>query len=200
MCSKINALGVKKIYLASTSPRRKGLLKQIGLKFEVCSSDYEEDMTLNLTPTELAKFLSVGKAKAAMKNIKAGIIIAADTFVTADNKVLGKPKDEKDAKLILQSISGKVVEVITGFTILDAKTNKQISKAVVTKVFIKKLSEVETDNYIKTGEPMDKAGAFGIQGIGALLVEKIEGDYNNIVGLPLFKLTEALKEFDLDLI
>ena len=191
---------MKKIYLASTSPRRKELLKQIGLHFEVCSSDYEEDMTLDLKPIELAKHLSRGKAEAADKNIKSGLIIAADTFITIDDKVLGKPKDENDAKNILQSISGRVVEVITGFTVIDIESKKQISKAVVTKVFIKKLSDKEIDNYIKTGEPMDKAGAFGIQGTGALLVEKIEGDYNNIVGLPLFALLEVLKEFDFRLI
>jgi len=191
---------MKKIYLASSSPCRKQLLSQIGLEFEVVTSDYEEDMTLDLTPTELAKFLSIGKAESVDKNIQSGLIIAADTFISFNNKVLGKPKDEEDAKVILQSISGKVVEAITGLTIMDAKTKKQISKAAVTKVFIKKLSDREIDNYIKTGEPMDKAGAFGIQEIGALLIEKIEGDYNNIVGLPLFALSEVLKEFDFRLI
>ncbi len=190
----------KKIYLASTSPRRKELLKQIGLEFEIIASDYEEDMTLDLKPVELAKFLSKGKSEAAVKNIKSGLIISADTFITFDNKVLGKPKDEVDAKNILQNIGGQVVEVVTGFTVIDAKTKKQISKAVVTNVFIKKLSLKEIDNYIKTGESMDKAGAFGIQGIGALIIEKIEGDYNNIVGLPLFALGEVLREFDFSLI
>ncbi len=191
---------IKKIYLASTSPRRKELLNQIGLKFEIVASDYEEDMTLDMTPVELARYLSKGKAEAVMNNIKEGIIIAADTFITFDAKVLGKPKNEADAKNILQSISGRVVEVITGFTVLDAKTKKRVSESVVTKVFIKKLDNTEIDNYIKTGEPMDKAGAFGIQGIGALIVEKIEGDYNNIVGLPLFALVNVLKKFDFKLI
>lgn len=190
----------KRIYLASNSPRRKQLLEQIGLKFEICSSDYEENMTLDLKPIELAKHLSIGKAKSAVKNIQSGLIISADTFISFDNKVLGKPIDEKDAKNTLESISGKIVEVITGFTAINTETKKQISKAVVTKVFIKKLSDKEIDNYIKTREPMDKAGAFGIQGVGSLLVEKIEGDYNNIVGLPLFALAEVLKEFGVNLI
>ncbi len=190
----------KKIYLVSTSPRRKELLNQIGLKFEIVASDYEEDMTLDMAPVELAQYLSRGKAEAALGNVEEGIVIAADTFITFDNRVLGKPKNNDDAKHILQNIGGRVVEVITGFTVLDVKTKKQVSKAVVTKVFIKKLSEEEIDNYIKTGEPMDKAGAFGIQGVGALIIEKIEGDYNNIVGLPLFALSEVLKEFDFRLI
>ncbi len=189
---------MKKIYLASTSPRRKQLLKQIKLQFDIISSDYEEDMTLDLAPIELAKYLSTGKAKGATKNIDSGIVISADTFLAFDGKVLGKPKDKTDAKNILKNISGQVVEVITGFTVMDVESKKQISKAVVTKVFIKKLSSKEIDNYINSGEPMDKAGAFGIQGKGALLIEKIEGDYNNIVGLPLFELGQVLREFDIE--
>lgn len=187
---------MKKIYLASTSPRRKQLLKQIGLEFEICSSDYEEDMTLDMTPTELAKYLSKGKAEAATKKIQSGIIIAADTFITFDKKVLGKPHTAKQAKITLQSISGKILEVITGLTVIDTSTKKEISKAIVTKVFIKNLEEQEIDRYIRTGEPLDKAGAFGIQELGVMIVKKIEGDYNNVVGLPLFELGNILREFE----
>ncbi|MCK5415847.1 septum formation inhibitor Maf [Candidatus Parcubacteria bacterium] len=190
---------MQKIYLASTSPRRKQLLKQIGLEFKVCSSNYKEDMTLKMKPTELAKYLSRGKAKAVIKNIKTGLVIAADTFITLDKKVLGKPHTSKQAKITLQSISGKTLKVITGFTVIDASTKKEISKAVTTKVFIKNLKEQEIDNYIKTGEPLDKAGAFGVQGLGVIFVKKIDGDYNNVVGLPLFKLVQVLKEFNVEI-
>ena len=104
---------MRKIYLASTSPRRKSLLSQLKLDFEICSSDYEEDMTLKMKPVDLAKYLSKGKADAAAKNIKKGLVIAADTFIVFDNKVLGKPHTEKQAKITLQNISGRTLEVIT---------------------------------------------------------------------------------------
>jgi len=191
---------MQKIYLASSSPRRKELLGQLGLKFKVCSSDYKENMSLKMRPTKLAEYLSKGKAESALENIKSGLIISADTFITFDNKVLGKPHTKVQAKKTLKDISNKTLKVITGFTILDVETKKSISRSVVTKVFIKKLKESEIDNYIKTGEPLDKAGAFGIQGLGVLLVKKIEGDYNNVVGLPLFELGQALAQFGVNII
>lgn len=187
---------MKKIILASGSPRRKEILENVGLQFEVVASSYEEDMTLALKPQELAKHLSLGKAEDVAKNNPDSIIIAADTFIVLnDNKILGKPHTGEMAKETLQSISGKILKVITGYTVIDATTDKSISEAVVTEVFIKELSEREIDAYIATGEPLDKAGAFGIQGHGALLIEKINGDYFNVVGLPLFSLAKSLKEF-----
>ena len=182
----------KKIVLASTSPRRKELLRQIGLDFKAVASDYVEDMSLELKPSELAKYLSRGKAMAVGEKYKDDIIVAADTFVVYKNKILGKPHTAKNAAKILRMLSGKKLEVVTGFTVIDPKSKKIISKAVSTRVSIKKLGQKEIDDYIATGEPLDKAGAFGIQERGVLFIKKIEGSYTNVVGLPLLELVEVL--------
>lgn len=186
---------MKQIILASTSPRRKELLTKLGLKFKTVFSDYEENMNSNLKPLELAKFLSKGKAEAVAKRYKKHIIIAADTFVVLRNELLGKPRGAAEARKMLKWISGKSLSVITGFTIIDTSEGKILSKAVETKAYIKKLTESEINNYIKTKEPMDKAGAFAIQGVGSAIVKKIEGDFFNVMGLPLNALSEALKKF-----
>jgi septum formation protein len=186
---------MKKIILASQSPRRKQLLEQIGLKFEIDSSNYEEDMTLKMEPRKLAEHLSLGKAEDVAQRHKDSIIISADTIVAVDNEVFGKPKTPARAKYMLKKFSGKAHSVITGFTIIDTGTNKQITKSVETKVYFKNLSEQEIDLYVATGEPLDKGGGYAIQGKAALFVEKIEGDYFNIVGLPILVLTEELKKF-----
>jgi len=190
----------RKIILASTSPRRKELLEKTGLEFKVVSSDYEEDMTLKMRPRALAKFLSCGKAEAVAKKYKNHIIIAADTFVALDERLLGKPRDEKEAENMLEDISGKAVSLITGYTVIDTANNKKISKISEAKVFIKKLSKEEIQNYIKTKEPLDKAGAFAVQGIGAVIVRKIEGDFFGIMGLPLYDLAQTLKKFDVHIL
>jgi len=184
---------MKKIILASQSPRRRDLLKQIGLKFETDPSNYEEDMALKMEPNKLAEFLSLGKAKDVAQRHKDSIIISADTIVAIDGEVFGKPKTPERAKYMLQKLSGRAHSVITGFTIIDTGTNKQASKSVETKVYFKNLSENEIDAYIATGEPLDKGGGYAIQGLAALFVEKIEGDYFNIVGLPILALTTELK-------
>ncbi|EFK97125.1 Maf-like protein [sediment metagenome] len=181
-----------KIILASTSPRRKALLSQLGLEFEVVHSDYDEDMTLAMEPVELAKFLSAGKADAVYAKYPKDIIIAADTFVVMREHILGKPHTPERAKEMLQKISGQKLQIITGLTVINEK--QKISRAVSTDVFIKKLSIEEIENYVATGEPLDKAGAFAIQEKGAALVEKIEGDYNSAVGLPLDELVKILQE------
>lgn len=176
------------------------MLKQIGLEFETDPSNYQEDMSLDMEPNELAEFLSLGKAKDVASRHKDSIIIAADTFCFLGKHVLGKPQNKEDAKEMLQKLSGKAHSVITGFTIIDTETNKQVSKSVETKVYFKTLSEEEIDAYIASGESMDKAGAYAIQNLGGLLVEKIEGDYYNIVGLPILPLTEELKNFGINIL
>jgi septum formation protein len=186
---------MKSIILASTSPRRKELMEKLGLEFQTVSSDYEENMDSKLEPLELAKTLSAGKAEAVASQYPDHIIIGADTFIALDNKLLGKPHTEIKAAEMLKHISGKPISVITGFTIIDTSKNKKISKAIETKVYIKDLSDEEITSYVKTKEPLDKAGAFGIQGIGAVIVRKIDGDFFNVMGLPLFDLSESLKEF-----
>lgn len=186
---------MKPIILASTSPRRKELLEKLGLQFQVVSSNYEEDMNSKLKPLELAKRLSAGKAGAVVAQFPQHIIIAADTFIAFSNELLGKPHTATDVTKMLKKISGKPISVITGFTIIDTSKNKKISKSVETKVYIKNLSDKEIAAYVKTKEPMDKAGAFAIQGIGAVIVKKIDGDFFNVMGLPLFDLSESLKKF-----
>jgi septum formation protein len=186
---------MKKIILASRSPRRKQLLEQIGLKFEIDPSDYEEDISLKMEPKKLVEYLSLGKATDVAKRHKDAVIISADTIVALDGEIFGKPKTSERAKYMLQKMSGRAHSVLTGFTIIDTETKKQISKSVETKVYFKNLSEKEIDAYIATGEPLDKGGGYAIQGLAALFIEKIEGDYFNIVGLPIFPLTEELKNF-----
>jgi septum formation protein len=191
-------LVMKKIILASSSPRRGMLLKQIGLDFETVVSNFEEKIDLKIDVHKLAEKLSLGKAKSIAKKYNNAIIIAADTFVVFNGKIIGKPKNKKDAKRILRLLSGKIHLVITGFTILDTNINKSIIKSVETKVTFKNLSNKEIDSYIKTGEPLDKAGAYGIQEKGSIFVKKIDGDFFNIVGLPIYSVVEALKKFSIN--
>jgi len=186
---------MKNIILASASPRRKKILTQLGLKYKAVSPDYEEDMTIKVPPLELAKILSKGKAEAVVKDYNNHIIIAADTFIALENEILGKPHTEEVAKETLRKISGKILSVISWLTIINTENNKQISKAVETKVHIKDLSESEIENYVKTWEPLDKAWAFWIQEMWAVIVKKVEGDYSNVIGLPIYELSESLKEF-----
>ncbi len=186
---------MKKIILASASPRREELLKKIGLKFEVEPSNYEEDMHSELKPHELARKISLKKAEAVAKKHQDAIVIAADTFIVFGGKILGKPHTEVEAKNMLKTINGQSHSVITGFTIIDADKNKTLSKSIETKVYLRKLASKEIDAYIKSKEPLDKAGAYAIQGLGSVIVERIEGDYFNVIGLPLSALAESLKEF-----
>lgn len=185
----------KEIILASASPRRKELLELTGLQFKVDPGDYKEDMNLKLSPHELARALSLEKAKSVAGKYNNAIIIAADTFVIIRGQLLGKPHTEDEAKRMLVLLDGATHLVITGFTILDTDTGKKISRSVETKVTFRKLTEKEIDAYVETKEPLDKAGAYAIQGLGSVLVKRIEGDYFNVIGLPLCPLAECLAEF-----
>ncbi len=185
----------RKIILASSSQRRKELLKITGLKFRVAASDYDEDMDLGLKPRQLARFISHKKAAAAATKYKDAIVIAADTFIVFGGKLLGKPKNTAVAGSMLKALNGKTHSVITGFTIIDTGNNKKLSRSVETKVFFRKLTTKEIESYIRTKEPLGKAGAYAIQGLGAFLIKKIEGDYFNVIGLPLSALIEGLKKF-----
>lgn len=188
---------MKKLILASTSPRRKELLVSTGIPFEIIGSSYEEDMTLDLPPAELAKHLSHAKAQAVADTVHHAVVLGADTFIVFHNKILGKPHTAEKAKETLRMLSGNQHSVFTGFAIIDADTKKTVSKVLETKLFFKQLSETEIEEYVETGEPLDKAGAYGIQGLGGKLVEKIEGSFDNVVGLPVAEVVEALKEFEI---
>ena len=187
---------MKKIILSSASPRRKELLEQIGVKFDIIVSDIDENINEDIEPRELVKKLALMKAKSVYDSVrdKDIVVIGADTVVVHDGRVIGKPEDEKDAFGILNRLSGDVNYVYTGVAVIGC--GRTVSFYEETKVYMKNMTEKEINEYIKTSEPMDKAGAYGIQGFGAAFVEKIEGDYNNVVGLPLAKLYDVIKELD----
>lgn len=186
---------MRKIILASASPRRKDILKITGLNFAVCTSDYEEEINLPLRPRELARFLSRKKAEAVAHKYKNAVIIAADTFIVFKNRLLGKPRTDKEAEKMLGMLNGKMHSVITGFTIIDTANNKILSRSLETKVYFKKLGVEEISAYVSSKEPLNKAGAYAIQGLGAVFIKKIAGDFFNVMGLPLCALTESLKKF-----
>lgn len=190
---------MRKVILASASPRRKELLEKIGLKFEVEPGDCEEIVATGMEAHEVVRRLSREKAEVVARKHRNAVVIAADTVVLIGDKIMGKPHNRTEAKKMLRTLSGKSHTVITGFTIIDTVRRQMLSKSVETKVYIRKLNVKEIDAYVKSGEPLDKAGAYAIQGMGSLIVEKIEGDYFNVVGLPLASLAESLKEFGIDI-
>jgi septum formation protein len=188
------------IVLASTSQRRKELLEKLGLKFRIDPGEFPEKSRSDLPPEGLVKYNSIGKATAIAAKYPDAVIIAADTIGVIRNHIIGKPQDAKDAEKMLRNLSGKTHRVITGLTVLDTGSEKMLTRTVVTFVHIKELKPEEIFSYIKTGEPLDKAGAYAIQGLGALIVEKINGDYYNVVGLPLKTLADCLKECGINLL
>ncbi|MGC9598954.1 MAG: nucleoside triphosphate pyrophosphatase [Minisyncoccia bacterium] len=186
---------MRKIVLASSSPRRTEILNRIGLKFVVDPGDYKEDMTLKLAPRELAKRLSLKKAESVARRHKDAVVIGADTCVVYKNRVLGKPGIPKRAKAMLKLLSGRTHSVFTGFTIIDTKTGKRVSRVSESKVYFKKLGNREMNAYVRTGEPLDKAGAYAVQGRGAAFIRKVEGDFFGIMGLPLYEIVHELAKF-----
>ena len=186
-----------KFLLASTSPRRKELLKTIIDGFEIASPHFDEGSVKLKNPTALVKKLAFEKAKAVFSKSQGDwCVIASDTVVVLGGNIIGKPKDEKDAKRILQNLSGKCHKVITGTCLLirQNEIETKIIFAGTSRVYFADLSEKDIDAYIKTGEPLDKAGAYAIQGIGGKFVEKICGSFHEIMGLATPKIYECLKE------
>lgn len=185
---------MRRIILASASPRRKELLKQlIGDNFVVYPSSYEEPPQPGLNPEELLLKHSIEKAKDVAKHFDSGIVISADTSVIYNGEILGKPHLPEKAEEMLEKLSGRKIQVITGLTVLDLDSAQEISESESTNVWMAKISKEQISAYVRTGEPLDKAGAFAAQGKGAVLVEKIEGDFFNAVGLPLFRLGKILE-------
>lgn len=183
---------MEKIFLASASPRRVKLLKILGLPFVQKVSNVAETLTGVIEPAMFAQALAVAKARDVAKEQRGGFIIGADTIVVHDGKILGKPQDSADAVRMLKILNGNRHQVISGVAVIDARTGKERADHEVTDVVFRQLSEEEIICYVNTGESMDKAGAYGIQGIGAILVKEIKGCYNNVVGLPLTLLVEIL--------
>ncbi len=189
---------MKKIILASGSPRRKELLTQIGVIFEICKAEEEEVMTSSV-PEEAVKELSRQKALEVSEKCDGTVIIGADTVVAGDGQILGKPKDKADAVRMLRLLQGKEHRVITGVTMILKEQQKIISFDEVTKVHVFPMTEAQIEAYADSGEPMDKAGAYGIQGRFAAYVSGIEGDYNNVVGLPVGRLYQEALAAGVDL-
>lgn len=193
---------MKKIILGSASPRRRELLAQIGVEFEVRVSDKEEvyhSTAPEQIVTELALMKAENVAEELQTDIKSAdiIVLGADTIVVLDDAILGKPKDEEDAFRMIHSLQGRAHEVYTGVAVLDFDKHGEkhvINHAVGTKVFVHAMSDEEIRGYIGTGEPMDKAGGYGIQGRFAPYIDRIEGDYYNVVGLPVSYVYQVLKE------
>lgn len=183
------------IYLASQSPRRKSLLKQIGLDFKTFNVDLDEEILDREHPIKTVKRLSLEKLKLAEKMIPDGIVITADTIVVIEKEIIGKPKTLSEARNILKKLSGKTHFVYTGYSIKNILKDILITDYSKTAVTFRELSNSEINDYVKTGSPMDKAGAYGIQDdYGALFISKISGCYYNVMGLPLSKVFLSLKE------
>ena len=186
-----------KLILASSSPRRIELFKKVGLDFDVIESNYQEDINLNLNYRDLAKFLAKGKVETVAKKVNKGIIVGADTFVVIDGEILGKPNTDNEAREMLCKISGKKLEVVTGFFVYSSESKESVSEIESTKLKIKNLTSNQIDNYIATGEPIGKAGAFAIQGLGCVLIEDMCGDFYNVMGLPISRLVDILTKFNI---
>ena len=182
-----------KIYLASKSPRRKKLLEQINLHPEILHCHFEEDFDSRKKVSTIAKSLALQKMEVAKKENKKGLLITADTIVVINGKILGKPNSTRKAITMLKSLSGKKHFVYTGYCVFNSLNGKMINDYEKTEVAFRKLKEAEIKEYVAGGSPMDKAGAYGIQDdYGAIFIEKINGCYYNVVGLPLTKVYQAI--------
>lgn len=205
---------MSQIILASASPRRKELLEQIGLEFEICPAKGEEIITKTI-PEEVVMELSKQKAEEVASMVVSFseenkeittpsdiLVIGADTVVAYDGRILGKPKDEEDAKHMLSMLAGNTHSVFTGVTLVLMDKSGRAGELVFyekTDVTMHPMTDKEIERYVASGEPMDKAGAYGIQGKCAIYIEKIHGDYNNVVGLPITRIYQELKKIGIDI-
>lgn len=185
----------QKIFLASASPRRAHLLRLIGLDFEVIPSTFEEDGIDEHDPTTHVLKLSLAKAKNVAKKVAEGLIVGADTIVVLDGEILGKPQDAAEATTMLKRLSGRAHQVFTGFALIEKPGGNTTSDYETTKVHFRTLQDWEIDSYVKTQNPMDKAGAYGIQDQSAVFADRIEGCFYNVVGFPLTKFYTTLLHF-----
>ncbi len=193
----VETLNIKKLILASASPRRKELLDQVGIEYEVIPSSVEEHIEdIDGTPAEKAEKLAYFKAKDVASKLNDCLVLGADTIVVIGNEILGKPIDLDDAKRMLIKLSGKEHKVITGVALIDTGKNAVVMSHETTSVKFRDLTNRMIDSYIASQEPMGKAGAYAIQGFGALLVEGINGCYSNVVGLPLTKLSKMVESVE----
>ena len=185
----------KRLILASNSPRRIVLLKSLGYHFDIVPHDIEECIIGDVLPMELVQNLAFLKATDVARRVSNAIIISADTVIVHKKSILGKPKDISDAKRILSILSDSEHDIISGVCVMEMPSRKKMLRIERTHIKMKSIEDEEIDRYILTGEPMDKAGAYAIQGEGSKFVEKIDGSYSNAVGLPLELLQEMLNHF-----
>ncbi len=186
----------KKFILASRSPRRAHLLRQIGMNFSVRESAIDEIIDETKSPAENVKQLSLQKASAVASHFRSGIVIGSDTIVVLGREILGKPETKKEAVAMLHQLSGRTHTVFTGFALVDAQSKRSFADFEKTKVTFRDLGAKEIREYVRSGSPLDKAGAYGIQDdYGAVFVERIDGCYYTVVGFPLAKFYIALQKF-----
>lgn len=197
--SSEESVNMPKLILASASPRRKALLKQIGLEFEAYPADIDENSLGYMDAGKYAEEMSRRKALMVAKDFYGAtdeehLILGADTTVEIDGTILGKPEDYDDAVRMLESIQGKWHRVITGITLVNAKNREVLTDSEMTRVKIRSMTPEMIQAYLRTGESLDKAGAYGAQGYGSLIVERVEGCFFNVIGLPIYKLSRLLEQ------
>lgn len=180
----MNAPG-RRLVLASASPRRQELLRQLGIPFDVVPSDLPEEWPPTGSARDAVTALALAKARAVCRRLGAALVLGADTAVVLDRQVFGKPESAEDARRMLRALRGREHEVITGVALVEAASGREAAAAVVSRVRMRDYGEAEIEAYVASGEPFDKAGAYAIQGAGSALVEDVRGCYTNVVGLPL---------------
>lgn len=185
-----------KLVLASASPRREEILKQLKLKFTVVPSKIDETEFKADNPAELVEILAVEKAKAVSELVENVIIIAADTIVVADGQILGKPKNKIEAKKMLKKLSGQRHQVITGLAVLNSVSGEYQAVNDITEVKMSVLTEKEIEKYIEQEDILDKAGSYAIQGLGSIFIEEIKGSYYSVMGMPIHQLAKLLDKFN----
>lgn len=186
-----------KLVLASASPRRQGLMEMLGFNFTIVPSNINEEEYKDLNPIDMVKDLARAKAEEIAGLVEDTVVIGSDTIVVLDDKILGKPSDQSEAMAILKKLQNRKHSVLTGIAVWDTVSGKVLVDYDKTDVFMGSIKDEDILEYVKTDEPMDKAGAYGIQGIGGIFVEKIEGSYFTVMGLPIHKLVKMLKGFDI---
>ncbi len=186
-----------KIVLASTSPRRRELMERLGVPFDVIAPEGVEEIQEG-DPREVVTMNASAKASEVADGLGEGLVVGADTVVVVDGTIMGKAEDPAEARVMLGALEGRMHRVLTGLAVVDAETGRRDVAIVETKVWIRPLSGEEIGDYVSTGEPMGKAGGYAIQGVGGALVERIEGCFENVVGLPLSRLRSILGEFGLE--
>lgn len=188
----------KRIILASASEGRKQLLDALHITYEIIPSSYEEDHSAKVGPVELVRFLATLKARDVASKVENAFVIGADTMVFDGKEIFGKPKDVEDAKKMLTRLQGRKHKIISGYAVFDTDTDNYVIDSDSAEIEMRKMTKSEIDEYIKTGEPMTKAGAYAAQGRGSFFVEKIHGHPSTVIGLPVHKLLKTLSKMGYD--